>query len=126
MKGSIAVFGLAVMATVTAAQDKVPVVPDKNRADIRDIQLRMVQAQNEYNQINNRMAQLQDVFRKDGAALQAATADACKAAAADCDKDWTLDLTALKFVKKEPAKETPATPPAAQPPTAKDAPKPKP
>jgi hypothetical protein len=93
----------AVKSTQPAPVDngvKVPVVPDKNKTDILEIQLRMAQAQNNYTQIQAALKQTTDQFQTDQLALTKAQADACEAAKADCKKDWDLDLQKLVFTAK--------------------------
>ena len=99
MKKVLAVFWFIVISTL-AAQDKPPVITPEGKAAILEIQLRMVQAQNEYAQLQERIRSLQESFQKDSAALQTAQAQACKEAKADCDKEWTLNLQTLKFEAK--------------------------
>lgn len=96
-----------VVGTLSLAEEaKAPVLPDKSRADILEIQLRMATEQNQYAQMQAQILQLQDAFRKDTEELRVKQEAACKAAGADCEKGWTLDLQTLKFVKKtEPPKK---------------------
>jgi len=107
VKAISAIFFVSVCAGILLAQAvDPPAMPDKNRADILAIELRISQEQNEYAGLQARMTQLQTSFQKDSAELTTAQAAACKAAKVDCDKDYTLDLASLKFVKKQ----TPAPP----------------
>lgn len=96
-----------------ADQTKVPELPDKTRADILTIQLRLAQTQAEYGNLQTRLNQLQSSYFQDSAALDRALKDACKAVGVDCEKDWTLDTATLKFVKK--AVSTPPPTPEKKP-----------
>lgn len=93
-------------AAVKSAQSLPPVLPDKNKAELLAIQLRMSQAQNNYTQIQAALKQTTEQFQTDQLALTKAQADACEAAKADCKKDWDLDLQKLVFTPKaaEPKK----------------------
>lgn len=112
MKKVLAVFWFIIISTL-AAQDKPPVITPESKAAILEIQLRMVQAQNEYAQLQERVRTLQETFQKDSTALQIAQGEACKEAKADCDK-WTLNLQTLKFEAKAKA-ATPAPTPEKKP-----------
>lgn len=93
---------LLVLSGAIAAQDgaKAPAIPSANRAEILEIQLRMVRAQSEYAQLQQRLRQLETDFQKDAKALQDAETEACKAAKVDCEKEWTVDLDRVAFVAK--------------------------
>ncbi|MGC2234234.1 MAG: hypothetical protein WBA09_22225 [Candidatus Acidiferrum sp.] len=98
----MAVVILWFSGTLLAAQSAdPPAMPDKNRADILAIELRMSQEQSQYNSLKTQMDQLGESFQKDVAALQLAEADACKAANVNCEKDFSVDAQAVKFVKKQ-------------------------
>jgi hypothetical protein len=94
--------------TVGAQTADAPIMPDKNRADILAIELRMSQEQSQYNNLKAQMDQLGESFQKDVVALQLAESDACKAAKADCEKEWSVDAQSVKFIKKPtPQPQTP-------------------
>jgi len=100
------VFG----AFVLMAQDKKadapkpdPVLSAEDKAAILEVQVRLLQEQNEYAQLQARIKELNDKFIQDQAALLKAQKDAVEHAHAD---DYTLNLQTLKFEKK------PAPPPA--------------
>jgi hypothetical protein len=105
VKRLLTVF-LFLLSTTLGAQAPDPKpLPLENKAAILEIQLRMVQTQSEYAQLQERIKTLQENFQKDAAALQTAEADACKAAKLDCDKEWTLNLQTLKFEPKAKEKK---------------------
>lgn len=100
MKKVLVVFWFIVISTLAAQDPKPPIITADSKAAILEIQLRMVQAQNEYAQLQERIRTLQETFKKDSEALQTAQAQACKEAKADCDKEWSLNLQTLKFEAK--------------------------
>jgi len=124
------IFALAQEPKKAEAQD--PAMPVENKAAIQEIQIRMLQEQNEYSQlqtmtctsapatpspnqvsikqVTDRMKELGDKFTMEQAALAKAKSDALKAAHLD-EKDWDVDLAAVKFAKRTPP-PAPPTPPA--------------
>lgn len=114
MKKVLTVFWFIIFSTLAAQDPKPPIITSEGKAAILEIQLRMVQAQNEYAQLQERIRTLQDTFQKDSAALQVAQKEACKEAKADCDKEWTLNLQNLKFEAK-PKQTAPAPAPEKKP-----------
>lgn len=97
----VSVVALTIMFTVFAQEP--PSLPPDNKAAILEIQLRMEKTKSQYDQLYQQflaspsVKQLQDQFNKDLAALTTAQVAACKAAKADCEKDWTLNPSTLKF-----------------------------
>jgi hypothetical protein len=90
--------------TVAQAKPDAPPFPQKNRADILEIELRMAQEQIEYNRIcdktcQEQTAKLQSSFQQDSIALAQAQAKAYKDAGVS-DKDWQIDMQKIQFVRR--------------------------
>lgn len=85
-----------------------PELPDKNRAELLQIQLKIMRMQAKYGALQQQIQQLQDEFQKIQPEYTAAQAAACKAAKVDCDKEYTLNLDTMNFEKKA----VPPAPPA--------------
>ena|SRR5690242_6785041 len=83
----------------TAAETKAPELTDKQRADILAMQLKIAQQVNEYNQLQQRMQEIQKENGQANIELSKLQAEAMKEVDA---KKWRLNPTTLKFEPTEP------------------------
>lgn len=102
MKIFSAFFAVVLLSGVAFSADTVqaPVMPDKNRADILQIQKNMSDEKAQYIQLQTQLQQIQQAFEQNRLELDKAKADACAAVHADCDKEWIIDDNSLKFVAR--------------------------